>query len=99
MNEEQIDSLEEMLDIHDVFSCEFILANSFRKSWVANSKSKYDNINLEEYLLVIRHGPFDISGGGGAWDIFEKKNFLALILTKKNKLAQWHSEKKIICIQ
>ena len=32
-------------------------------------------------------------GGGGAWDILEKK-FFALILTKKNKLAQWHSEKK-----
>ena len=29
---------------------------------------------------------------GGGWDILEKK-FLALILTKKNKLAQWHSEK------
>ena len=39
----------------------------------------------------IRHGPFDILGGG-AWAILEK-NFLALILTKKNKLAQWHSEK------
>ena len=38
-----------------------------------------------------RHGPFDILGGG-AWDILEK-NFLALILTKKNKLAHWHSEK------
>ena len=31
--------------------------------------------------------------GGGGWDILEKK-FLALILTKTNKLAQWHSEKK-----
>ena len=43
-------------------------------------------------LVAIRHGPFDILGGGGAWAILEK-NFLALILTKKNKLAQWHSEK------
>ena len=42
--------------------------------------------------IELRHGPFDILGGGGAWDILEK-NFLALILTKKNKLAQWHSEK------
>ena len=31
-------------------------------------------------------------GGGGSWDILEKK-FLALILTLKNYLAQWHSEK------
>ena len=31
-------------------------------------------------------------GGGGAWNFFEK-NFLALILTKKNNIAQWHSEK------
>ena len=43
------------------------------------------------FLYYLRHGPFDILGGG-AWDILEK-NFLALILTKKNKLAQWHSEK------
>ena len=43
------------------------------------------------YFVDLRHGPFDILGGGG-WDILEK-NFLALILTKKNKLAQWHSEK------
>ena len=43
-------------------------------------------------MVGFRHGPFDILGGGGAWDILEKK-FLALILTKKNKLAQWHSEK------
>ena len=46
----------------------------------------------------LRHGPFDIlGGGGGAWNFFEK-NFLALILTKKNNIAQWHSE-KIICLQ
>ena len=44
-------------------------------------------------LLVgrIRHGPFDILGG--AWNFF-KKNFLALVLTKKNNIAQWHSEQK-----
>ena len=40
---------------------------------------------LKSYTVVlafaIRHGPFDIRGGGG-WDILEK-NFLALILTKK----------------
>ena len=41
-------------------------------------------------LLALRHGPFDILGG--AWNFFEK-NFLALILTKKNNIAQWHSEK------
>ena len=40
----------------------------------------------------LRHGPFDILGGGGAWNFFEK-NFLALILSKKNNIAQWHSEK------
>ena len=38
----------------------------------------------------LRHGPFDILGG--AWNFFEK-NFLALILSKKNNIAQWHSEK------
>ena len=42
-------------------------------------------------MYGIRHGPFDILGGG-AWNFFEK-NFLALILTKKNNIAQWHSEK------
>ena len=41
---------------------------------------------------TLRHGPFDIRGGGGGWIFFEK-NFLALILTKKNNIAQWHSEK------
>ena len=30
--------------------------------------------------------------GGGAWVFFEQ-NFLALILAKKNNLAQWHCEK------
>ena len=42
---------------------------------------------------TVRHGPFDIlGGGGGAWNFFEKK-FLALILAEKNNLAQWHCEK------
>ena len=44
------------------------------------------------YPVTLRHGPFDILGGGGAWVFFEK-NFLALILAKKNNLAQWHCEK------
>ena len=49
---------------------------------------------LSEYekRLLLRHGPFDILGGGGAWVFFEK-NFLAPILAKKNNLAQWHCEK------
>ena len=42
--------------------------------------------------IMVRHGPFDIRGGGGAWNFFEK-NSLALILAEKNNLAQWHCEK------
>ena len=42
-------------------------------------------------MTVLRHGPFDILGGGGL-EFFRKK-ILALILAKKNSLAQWHCEK------
>ena len=45
----------------------------------------------------IRHGPFDILGGGGPWVFFEK-NFLALILAKKIILLNG-TVKKIICLQ
>ena len=44
----------------------------------------------KKVMAKVRHGPFDILGG--AWNFFEK-NFLALILIKKNNIAQWHSEK------
>ena len=40
---------------------------------------------------LLRHGPFDIQGGGGLG--FFRKNFLDLILAKNNNLAQWHCEK------
>ena len=39
-------------------------------------------------FYTFRHGPFDILGGGGLG--FFEKNFLALILAKKNNRAQWH---------
>ena len=44
----------------------------------------------------LRHGPFDIQGGGGGLGFFFEKNFLALILAKKNNPAQWHSEKNYL---
>ena len=48
--------------------------------------------------VTLRHGPFDIlGGGGGAWVFFEKK-FLALILAKKIILLNG-TVKKIICLQ
>ena len=46
--------------------------------------------------MFVRHGPFDIQGGGGL-GIFFEKNVLAFILAKTNNLAQWHCEKK--CLQ
>ena len=45
---------------------------------------------------ILRHGPFDILGGGGCWDILEII-FLALILTKKINLLN-DRVKKIICL-
>ena len=43
-------------------------------------------------MLSLRHSPFDILVGGEL-GFFSKKKFLALILAKKNNLAQWHFEK------
>ena len=40
----------------------------------------------------VRHGPFDILGGGGL-GIFSKKISLLWFCQKKNNIAQWHSEK------
>ena len=51
---------------------------------------------LKLHIKLLRHGPFDILGGG-AWVFFEK-NFLALILAKKIILLNG-TVKKIICLQ
>ena len=53
-------------------------------------------IRLFRETAPLRHGPFDILGGG-AWDILEKK-FLSLILTTKINLLNG-TVKKIICLQ
>ena len=47
--------------------------------------------------IYLRHGPFDILGGGGGLGYFGQK-FLALILTKKINLLNG-TVKKIICLQ
>ena len=54
-------------------------------------RSRFDNADLFASILGTVNLIF-WGGGGGAWNFFEKK-FLALILTKKNNIAQWHSEK------
>ena len=49
---------------------------------------KYNFFRLRDELGTVHL----IFWGGGAWVFFEK-NFLALILAKKNNLAQWYCEK------
>ena len=68
-----------------IIKCYYFCALFLRQRHFENMPFNYD------VILNVRHGPFDILGGGAG--IFWKKKFLALILTKKNKLAQWHSEK------
>ena len=78
---------------HDSFYCR---SNTYRGRLKAINLDCQSACALIKKLLGTVHLIF--WGGGGGPGIFWEKKFLALILTKKNKLAQWHSE-KIICLQ
>ena len=59
--------------------------------------AELDGINISDIFSDFKARSIWYSGGGGAWDILEKK-FLALILTKKINLLNG-TVKKIICLQ